>query len=939
MLGVLAAIQFLSWIAPTPPSFKGFSNYLVVHTLMETVSIIVAVMVFAVGWNSRANTKPGNQALLASIFFTIGCIDFSHTMSYEGMPDFVTHNESDKHLQFWMAARFIAATALLIVSLRPWDKVFSGFIKYLVFVGLLLFTVALNWVVINHPNLLPEWFTHENGLTPLKKNLEYVFIIINLFTAGVLWRKMRKPQNFNAVLLFGAVCTMAMSELFFTLYTTLTGIYNVLGHAYKVISYLLIYRALVVEAIEQPYRDLEISQEKLELAVFASNTGFWDLNLENGDAYYSPVWKSQLGYSDVELPSMMSTWESLLHPDDVVTATQQLRDFTTLSTEQKYENEYRMRHKDGSYHWILSRGQKHCDAKGVAVRIIGSHVDVTDRKKTESRFRDAVEASSNAMIMINAQGTIVMTNGRAAKLFGYDRDALVGEHLEKLIPERYREAHRNHVNSHTLDSSGTVMGLGRDIYARRKDGDQFRAEVHLSPIDGEDGRFIMASVVDITQRLEGQERINKLINYDALTGLPNRHLLKDRVEHSMSAAYRAQTRLAVLFLDLDNFKNVNDTLGHTMGDELLIEIGRRLRAQVRESDTVARVGGDEFVILLSDAEVEGVTRVASVLLKTIAKPYRVRSHELIVTPSIGISMYPDDGLEFGVLYQHADTAMYRAKQDGRNNYCFFTTEMQQRIMRTHQHETAMHQALERNQFHLVYQPQLTMDGTQVTGVEALLRWNHPELGAISPAEFIPLAEANGQIVAIGEWVLRTAIRQLKSWMNAGLPPMVMAVNISAVQFKHSDLPSLVTRILQDTEVPPEYLELELTEGIAMENPQNAIAVMNDLRTRGVRMSIDDFGTGYSSLSSLKKFNLYKLKIDQSFVRDIATDSDDRAIVTAIIQMANSLGFQTIAEGVETAAQLEFLALQGCQEVQGYLFSKPLVANELERFIRNSGYPD
>jgi EAL domain-containing protein (putative c-di-GMP-specific phosphodiesterase class I) len=298
-------------------------------------------------------------------------------------------------------------------------------------------------------------------------------------------------------------------------------------------------------------------------------------------------------------------------------------------------------------------------------------------------------------------------------------------------------------------------------------------------------------------------------------------------------------------------------------------------------------------------------------------------------------MYPEDGTAFEELYQHADTAMYKAKQDGRNGFRFYSAEMQSHTQRTLALEGAMRQALELGQFDLDYQPQLSVDGCTVVGVEALLRWKHPELGMVSPGEFIPLAESNGLIIPIGTWVLRKAARQLRAWLDAGLPPMVMAVNLSAVQFRHTNLPALVTEILRDEQLAPEYLELELTESVTMADPQGAIDVMDDLHDRGIRMSIDDFGTGYSSLSYLKKFKVYKLKIDQSFVRDIATDGDDRAIVAAIVQMAHSMGFVTIAEGVETPAQQSFLSEQGCDEVQGYLFSKPLPADDVVDFIRKS----
>jgi EAL domain-containing protein (putative c-di-GMP-specific phosphodiesterase class I) len=312
----------------------------------------------------------------------------------------------------------------------------------------------------------------------------------------------------------------------------------------------------------------------------------------------------------------------------------------------------------------------------------------------------------------------------------------------------------------------------------------------------------------------------------------------------------------------------------------------------------------------------------------------IDQHELVITPSIGIALFPEDGVDFDQLCQQADTAMYRAKRDGRNGYCFFTDDMQKRSRRRMLLENALHHALSRKQFHLNFQPQFTSDTGQLVGAEVLLRWTHPEYGMVSPAEFIPIAESNGLIIPIGAWVLRTALQQSKTWLNAGMAPMVMAVNVSAVQFRQPNFPEMVSQMLKEIEIPARYLELELTEGVAMGDPQSAIAIMDDLHKRGVRMSIDDFGTGYSSLNYLKKFKIYKLKIDQSFVRDICVDSDDSALVTTIIQMAHSMGMLAIAEGVETQAQWDFLRAHQCDEVQGYLFSKPLPAEKLVTFVQD-----
>jgi diguanylate cyclase (GGDEF)-like protein/PAS domain S-box-containing protein len=458
-------------------------------------------------------------------------------------------------------------------------------------------------------------------------------------------------------------------------------------------------------------------------------------------------------------------------------------------------------------------------------------------------------------------------------------------------------------------------------------------ESNAVPMHDSDGNITMILGItrDVTQRKENEKRIDYLANFDALTGLPNRTQLDIRIKDLLSLARRHKQEFSIMFLDLDHFKDINDTLGHRIGDELLIHASHRLKTILREEDTLARFGGDEFIILLPNIDMNGVSQVAQKLLDTFKKPFDIDGNELSISVSIGIALYPNDGLDFDTLYKNADTAMYRAKKEGRNGFYFFTDEMQKNSIRHLELSNALRHALERNQFQLHYQPQFSTEKRTIIGAEALLRWHHPEFGNISPAEFIPMAEENGTILSIGEWVLRTAVKSAKEWMDQGMEPIIMAVNLSAIQFRTHNLPDLVANILKETGLPPEYLELELTEGVAMQDPQRAISMMNEIHSKGVRMSIDDFGTGYSSLSYLKKFNIYKLKIDQSFIRDINVDPEDKAIVAAIISMAKSLGFQTIAEGVETIGQLDYLHEQGCDEIQGYYFSKPLPIEEFEAF--------
>jgi diguanylate cyclase (GGDEF)-like protein len=433
---------------------------------------------------------------------------------------------------------------------------------------------------------------------------------------------------------------------------------------------------------------------------------------------------------------------------------------------------------------------------------------------------------------------------------------------------------------------------------------------------------------------EAQQRIEMLAHHDPLTGLPNRLLLRDRVEQAKAQASRTQSRLALMFLDLDRFKTINDSLGHPVGDSLLNEVVGRLKSCVRESDTISRQGGDEFIILLNDIrDGDAVARIADKIHQRMAEPLMLENHLLSTSFSIGVALYPDDGEDFDILLQKADTAMYHAKEAGRNGHRFFTEEMNQKVVEHLKLETQLRRALENKEFVLHYQPQLDLHEGGIIGAEALIRWNSPESGLVSPGKFIPVAEDSGLIVPIGAWVLNEACRQAKAWQDAGLQPFVVAVNLSAVQFRRLDLVNTVINALVLSDLDSQWLELELTESILIQDAETTLDAVRRLKALGVKLSVDDFGTGYSSLTYLKRFAVDKLKIDQSFVRDLLNDPDDAAIVRAIIQMAHSLKLKTIAEGVESQDLATLLRVFHCDEIQGYCFARPMPANELETFVR------
>jgi diguanylate cyclase (GGDEF)-like protein/PAS domain S-box-containing protein len=588
-------------------------------------------------------------------------------------------------------------------------------------------------------------------------------------------------------------------------------------------------------------------------------------------------------------------------------------------------------HSPGQQRWFQMRVTP---LQGSRPGAVIAHENITERVEQEAQLHLAAkvfEQGGEGIMITDTRRNIVMVNHAFTEITGYSEDDALGEKPRMLSSGRQDQAFYRAMWA-TVNAQGHWQG---EVWNRRKDGSEYPEWLSVSQVRDVSGTptHYIGIFNDITLHKAAQEHIQRLAHFDSLTGLPNRSLLQDRIKLALSSAQRSHEPLALIFLDLDHFKNVNDSLGHRIGDELLIALARRLILVVREQDTVSRLGGDEFILVLPNTDADGAAHVAEKLLEFALQPYHIEQYELTITPSIGIAMYPGDGEDFDTLSKRADAAMYRAKQSGRNNFRFFTDEMQARSAHTLQLENALRRALEREQLLLHYQPRVCLEDGRIIGAEALLRWQHPELGMVPPADFIPIAEDSGQILQIGEWVLRQAAHQCKDWIASGLAPMTIAVNLSAVQFRHPHLPELVMQILDEVQLPPQCLELELTEGAAMDNPLAATAVMDKLHARGIRMSIDDFGTGYCSLSYLKRFKIHKLKIDQSFVRDITEDPEDKAIVGAIISMAGSLGMQTIAEGVETEGQLAFLREQGCDEVQGYYFSRPLPPDQFETFVR------
>ena len=572
---------------------------------------------------------------------------------------------------------------------------------------------------------------------------------------------------------------------------------------------------------------------------------------------------------------------------------------------------------------------------GETIGVLSISRDISRQHETEKELRLAslVFNNSNEGIIITDQDNVIITvNPAFIAMTGFTPEEAVGKNPSILSSGTHDKYFYEQMWAQ-LEQQGFWSG---EVQNRRKNGEIYPQWLSINRVENtqQNTHNYVAIMSDISKYREAEEQINFLAYHDVLTSLPNRALLKDRIGQALISAERHQQKLALLYMDLDRFKFINDSLGHAIGDKLLVKVAERLSEQVREEDTICRTGGDEFIILLPDTDADGAGHVAEKLVENITTLFEIDGNQLFVTLSIGISIYPDNGEDAESLNKHADTAMYRAKQAGRNQYQFFTTEMYSQIVYKLELEHALRFALNRGELSLVYQPLLDIKQNKITGAEALLRWRHPELGMISPLDFIPIAKETGMINPIGQWILHTAIAQCKQWTEAG-HDLVIAINLSAVQFNNPLLVSMINSILDEYQLAANNLELEITESVAMINIDLTIKQLKALAEAGIRLSLDDFGTGYSSLNYLKKFPINKLKIDQSFVFDMLIDEDDEAIVDAVITLARSLGLKTLAEGVETPEHLQALKNKGCDFMQGFLFSRPVPA---EQFISLLNHP-
>ena len=677
-----------------------------------------------------------------------------------------------------------------------------------------------------------------------------------------------------------------------------------------------------LKASEELFRNL-FTQAPVGIAVIDSLTG----HIYTANQKYADI----AGLSIDNLQHI--TWMQMTHPDDIQAdleymALMNAGKINGFSMEKRYIN------PDGTIVWInITVAPMHLHNKDNP-RHLCIVEDITNRKQAEMELRIAAIAfeSQEAMVITDAHNIILRINAAFAKTTGYTAKELIGRKMNLLKSGRHDNDFYQAMWEE-INCNGSWKG---EIWDRRKNGEIYPKWLTITAVIGSDGKVshYVGTHTDITERKATEEYINRLAFYDSLTELPNRRLLQERLKHGIELNNQTGSLMAVLMMDLDKFKSVNDNLGHTAGDELLLQVAERIRAQLREVDMVARWGGDEFVILMEDVgHYEYVAHVADAIIHALSQPFTLyENHDTYIGASIGIALHPQHGNSVETLMDNADTALYHAKDSGRSCFAYFSEELTQKARERIALESRLRQAIEQQELCVFFQPQIDINSGHIVGAEALVRWLDPIKGYIMPSEFIPLAEETGLIIPMGEWVLRETCRLGRQWLNAGLPAITLAVNVSPHQFRGGDINALVTQVLHDTGFPVGYLELEITESGLMDNQQHAMSILNNLHEQGVHLAIDDFGTGYSSLAYLKYFPLDVLKIDKTFIDDIPFLQGDMAITSTIIAMAHHLGFKVLAEGVETQEQLAFLKEQGCDSYQGYLYSKPLSTNDFAKLL-------
>jgi len=676
-------------------------------------------------------------------------------------------------------------------------------------------------------------------------------------------------------------------------------------------------------------------EERLSRALDVVEDGVWDWDLRTHRVYYSPGYANLIGLPCEHLSDDFLLWESRLHPEDRTAILAACKDHIDGLNDQ-LDCVYRILHSDGGYRWVHARGRVERSASGEALRMTGISRDVTRQRSNEDHLRQAAavfEATQEGLLVTDSRGIIVHTNPSFSRITGYQAEDVLGSQPSILKSGRQDASFYRRMWD-ALQRDGVWSG---EIWNRRKSGEVYPQWQHIRAVRNDQGELThyVAVFSDLSSLKRSQHELDFLAHHDPLTGLPNRLLLRERIEQALARAEREQGGGALLVIDLDHFKHINDSLGHSTGDQLIKAVAERLQDCLDERCSLARLGGDEFAVILESRQQQHASSLAQRLLEAMNAPFEVDEQTIYMSVSLGVSLFPEDARNVDHLMQHADAALFQAKASGRSLYAFYTPELTARARSHVQVEAALRHALDHDELRIYYQPVHDLASGRMVGVESLVRWQHPQRGLVPPSEFIPVAEESGLITALDAWMLDQACRQMRAWLDAGITLDFIAVNVSSRLFSRGGLEERVALALEQSGLAPHHLELEITESAVMQNFDQALELLCQLRLLGVHLAIDDFGTGYSSLMRLKRMPVHKLKIDQGFVAGLPDDAEDAAIACAVVALGQSMGLQVVAEGIERPDQAAFLLTHACDFGQGYWYGRPQPAQALlEKLPRN-----
>ena len=938
------------------PWLSGYNLFLSTHNVLEITAIAVAVLIFSVGWNTRRFVQNGNLLVFSCLMLAVAIFDFVHTFSYAGMPSFISPSGPEKAINFWLVARFCSALALLVIAVAPWWHI-PARRDYFILTAMLVLAFAGSLLMIFFQEFLPSTFIEGQGLTAFKIASEYVLVGLFLFAAvlfSVGLRSSKTSANTSALVVSSLL--MAVSEIFFTLYQEVTDTYNFFGHVYKILAYVFLYRAIFVEAVTRPHLHLaeevatrqqqaedlahqvRLNESLLELSNIAAehnDASFLAYAVEHARYVVPSAGAALYEATNGELELLMQSGEASTALNYVDLAELRRRGSFCASSGEMHVLAVQSKSGEGAQKVIvLLDPERSFSARDTQTLTVWLESTLTwcvrlEQEQQVNLLSLAVEQNPNPIFITDIDARIEYANKAYFESSGYSPEELIGQDPKVTGSGRTPKSVFADLWSNILNGNP----WSGELINRHKNGDEVVEMTTIFPLKDRQGNIVkyISFKNDVTKSIENEKKIHQLSFFDQMTGLPNTSSYQANFAALGGEAQMGSS--ALLYINLDNFKLINDALGIEAGNRVLCNIAERLQRLAQHDCKVYRISGDVFAMLLENSDIRAAGEWAVKVLNTVRAPMRIEDQNTLVTASIGLVEFANNKAGADEVLQHAEIAMYEAKKKGRNNFQVYSDKLHAGASEQLALLSTLNFALERQEFSLVFQPQVTMNERRIVGVEALLRWHSPELGEVSPSQFIPLAERSGLIGEIDKWVFREAARQARIWQDEGLHEVVISVNLSASRFDEPDLVQSLTSIAEEERIAPKTIELELTEAVALQNPEQALITISALRDAGFRFALDDFGTGYSSISYLKRFGFDKLKIDKSFIDDLTIENaTDVAIVRGIIALAKSLKMATVAEGVETEEQWRSLQELGCDEVQGYIFSRPLPPEQIAELL-------